>query len=67
MRCSDQGVPPLHCTHAAGRWGDTLLRNMLFDQRVSSKVEYASGSVLLEYGLSAKKPEDVEVTISDPA
>ena len=51
-------VVPLTCR----RWGDTLLRSMLFDRRISSKVEYSSGSVLLEYGLSAKKAEDVTVS-----
>jgi hypothetical protein len=39
---------------------------MLFDKRVSSKVEYSSGSVLLEYGLSAKKAEDVSVICAFP-
>jgi hypothetical protein len=43
------------------RWGDTLLRNMLFEKRVTSKVEYSSGSVVLEYGLSSKKEEEVTV------
>jgi hypothetical protein len=43
------------------RWGDALLRSMLFETRVTSKVEYSSGSVVLEYGLSSKKEEEVTV------
>ena len=34
---------------------------MLFEKRVTSKVEYSSGSVVLEYGLSSKKEEEVTV------
>lgn len=43
------------------KWGDVLLRQMLFEKHVKSRVEYSTGSVLLDYSLSAKKEEELTV------